>query len=193
MVDPSEMTGAQAAQLIEAIALRRDRDAFAALFNFLAPRLKRQCARFGCPPDVADDLAQDTFVLVWRKAAQFDPARGDPFAWIFRINANLRVDLARRNARANRVNALDEASAAEAGVAPSEPNAAAAESGFDRTGLSAALALLPTSQQEVVELSYYREVPHAEIARRLGIPLGTVKSRLRLAMSRLKRAMGEAE
>ncbi len=182
MTQATEAPARDAAALIRAIAEQRDRAAFAALFVQYAPRLKAYVRRLGAADDAAEEIVQETMLMVWRKAALFDPARAAPSTWIFTILRNLRIDMLRR-ARP----LPPELAAGE----PAEP--ADADDLIDaaqRTArLRAALASLPAEQAEVVRLSFFDERPHAEIERALGIPLGTVKSRLRLAMARLRRVL----
>jgi len=170
----------EAARLLSAIAAEGDRDAFAALFRHFGPRLKSYMVRLGLPAAQADELAQEAMLTVWRRAAQFDPATTGAAAWIFTIARNLRVDLARRD----RVQASLDLPEFDG---PPPPGADAALDAAERMRrVRDALALLPAEQAQVVQLSFFDDRPHGEIEQALGIPLGTVKSRLRLAMARLK-------
>ena len=173
--------------MLLAIATRRDRAAFVALFGVYAPRLKAWFRRGGSPPDVAEDLMQDTMLAVWRKADSFDPARAGVAAWIFAIARNRRIDAHRRAPR----QALDADDPSLAPAAPAAPDARLSAEERE-TRLRAALADLPAEQMDVIRLSFFEDRPHAEIERALAIPLGTVKSRLRLAMRRLRAHLGEA-
>jgi RNA polymerase sigma-70 factor, ECF subfamily len=166
--------------LIQAIARCRDRAAFTSLFMRFAPRVKAYLLQRGLDAALAEELAQEALLIVWRKAAQYDPARASAAAWVFAIARNLRIDAARRTRLAlPRQDPLDEPT-------PS-PAADAILAAEDRGGrVRAALAALPAEQADVVRLSFFDDRPHADIERMLGIPLGTVKSRLRLAMSRLR-------
>lgn len=188
MTEPRAQAEAfDAAALILAIARHRDRAAFAALFAHYAPRLKAYMQRLGASADFAEEMAQETMVTVWRKAALFDPARAAAPAWIFAILRNRRIDVLRR------------ARLALPDIDPSEelPPVPGADSMLDAarraTRLRAALAALPPEQAAVVRLSFFDERPHAEIERVLGIPLGTVKSRLRLAMAKLRQLLEDDE
>lgn len=169
-----------AAALIRAIAARHDRAAFAVLFTYYAPRLKAYMVRRGAAHELAEELAQETLLTIWRKAAQFDAARASGAAWIFAILRNLHIDQARRM----RLALADATRTVEAEAPPSAD--AAIETARRTARLRAALAALPAEQADVVRLSFFDDRPHAEIERHLGIPLGTVKSRLRLAMARLR-------
>jgi RNA polymerase sigma-70 factor (ECF subfamily) len=171
--------------LLGRVAADRDRAAFAALFAHFAPRVKAYLLRLGAPPALAEDLAQETLLNLWRKAHLFDPAKASAATWLFTIARNLRIDAIRRERRPelDPEDFLPEAApAADVGLAMAD----------DEARLRAALKGLPVDQIQVIELSFFADKPHSEIAAQLDIPLGTVKSRLRLAMARLKRAMGEA-
>lgn len=169
-----------AGTLLAAIAARGDREAFAALFAHFAPRVKGFLLRLGLPDAQAEELAQETMLTVWRRADQFDPGTNGAAAWIFTIARNLRVDAVRRDRLAPRLELMAE----EPPPPPAADTAIEAVQHTDR--VRAALATLPPEQAEVVRLSFFDDRPHAEIERALGIPLGTVKSRLRLAMTRLR-------
>lgn len=169
-----------AADLVEAIAAHQDRDAFAALFKLFAPRIKSYLQGLGTPSAAAEELAQDTLLAVWRKAAYFDRARAGASTWIFTIARNLRIDAARRERSAL---AYTQAYHPEEEVP--RPDAAAAGADRERMVLDA-LSTLPPEQVEVVRMSFFQDRPHSEIARLLNIPLGTVKSRVRLGLSRLR-------
>jgi RNA polymerase sigma-70 factor, ECF subfamily len=178
MTEPRDDT--DPAHLIRAIATRNDRAAFTTLFTRFAPRVKAYMLRLGLDNATAEEQAQEVLLIVWRKAAQFDPARATAAAWMFTIARNLRIDAARRAQRTPPVPDLtDEPAPAQAADA-----ILAAEDRGAR--VRAALAALPAEQAKVVRLAFFDDRPHAEIERALGIPLGTVKSRLRLAMSRLR-------
>src|SRR5580658_155202 len=173
------------ADMIDAIAAHADRDAFAALFNHFAPRVKSYMLRLGAEPQLAEELAQETMLAVWRKAAAFDRAKAAPSTWIFTIARNLRIDAARR---AGRTEPLDERNE-EVDDDPTPYDALAAAQSEGR--IREALLALPPEQAEVVRLSFFSDKPHSEIAEELMLPLGTVKSRLRLAMGRLRDLLGD--
>ncbi len=177
--------GERFAELIAAIAARADRSAFAALFGHFAPRVKSYMLRLGAPPPLAEELAQETLLAVWRKAGAFDAAKAAPSTWIFTIARNLRIDAVRRERRGHAAD--DPTDAPEAEPAPDAQLAALQSEGRIRH----ALGKLPPEQAEVVRLSFFSDKPHSEIAAELGLPLGTVKSRLRLAMGRLRELLGD--
>jgi RNA polymerase sigma-70 factor (ECF subfamily) len=167
------------------IAQRGDRDAFAHLFHHFAPRVKSYLMRLGATPDAAEELAQETLLTVWRRAAAFDPGRAAASTWIFTIARNLRIDLSRRDGRAPTANNSPEMS-----DAPARPDEALSAI-EDKTRIGIAVASLPREQAQVISLAFFADKAHSEIAGELGLPLGTVKSRLRLAMARLRGALAE--
>lgn len=186
--DPSDAARpARADALIMAMAEHRDREAFAALFQHFAPRVKAYLMRMGAAPPQAEELAQEVLVTVWRKAALFDPARASAATWIFRIARNLRLDGLRRDRHA----AAYEPDPADAPEPQATPEGLSAARQRDER-VRAAVASLSPDQLRVVQLSFFQDCPHAEIAETLGLPLGTVKSRIRIALQRL-RAVLETE
>ena len=192
MTVTESMTEGRAAAYLGAIAAAQDRSAFIALFEYYAPRIKTQNTRFRLPPDVAEEIAQETMIAVWTKARLFDPARGSASAWIFQIAANRRIDRTRRARLADAAATLNPMEGAAAGVAPLGEEVRADDALGQRQlagHLTGALDILSAEQRAVVELSFYEDVPHANIAERLGLPLGTVKSRIRLALQSLRAAL----
>jgi len=183
--DPPLRSAADA--LILAIAAHGDRDAFADLFEQFAPRLKGYLIRLGASAEHAEELAQEALVAVWRKAALFDPARASAATWIFRIARNLRLDALRRERSAQAF----WPDLSEGPEPPQTPEAAALARQRDE-GLRRAFAGLTPDQVQVLRLSFFQDCPHGQIAETLGLPLGTVKSRIRLALQRLRAAL-EAE
>ena len=174
------------AALIVAIARRQDHTAFKSLFEFYAPRIKTWLMRRGAAPDLAEEIAQDALLTIWKKAALFDPDRATAAAWIFTIARNLRIDKARRDNR-ERLNAVYDAQIPDEAERPDE--IFHAEEAGER--VRAALGVLSTEQMQVVQLSFFEGRAHNDIAQALNIPLGTVKSRLRLAMRTLRQKLGD--
>ena len=170
-------------RLIEAVAATRDRDAFARLFEHFAPRLKAYLMRAGAPPGAAEDFAQDAMLTVWRKADLFDPRRASAATWIFTIARNRRLDALRRESRPLPV--------PEMSLAPEEPEQPDAQlsEAEEAARLNAAMTDLSPEQLEVLRLAFFQGDAHSEIARKLNLPLGTVKSRIRKAMIKLRIAL----
>ena len=172
-------------ELLAALANNRDRAAFRQLFEHYAPRVKGYLKRQGCDDGTAEDLAQEAMLRVWHKAHQFDPARASPATWIFTIARNLRIDAIRREMRPE-----PDRSEAMATMTPEPQPDALAEAAEGRRDVRAALADLPPEQADIVRMSFFEDRSHSEIATALDLPLGTVKSRLRLAFARIRRALG---
>nr|WP_314435184.1 sigma-70 family RNA polymerase sigma factor [uncultured Brevundimonas sp.] len=167
-------------RLIEAVALRRDREAFAELFSYFAPRLKAWLIKSGAAPAAAEDFAQDTMLTVWRKADLFDARKARAATWIFTIARNRRLDILRRDARPL---PTPEINLAEVEAPRPDDLLSAVQ---DARRIRDALAQLKPDQVEVLRLAFFLDSPHSEIARRLDLPLGTVKSRIRNAMTKLR-------
>lgn len=175
-----DQDGAVHSRLIEAVALERDREAFARLFVYFAPRLKAWLIKSGAAPGAAEDFAQEAMLTVWRKADLFDPRKAGAATWIFTIARNRRLDMLRRDSRPLPVPEI--ALAGEDIRRPDEVLSMAE----DAERVRQALSQLDGPQVEVLRLAFFLESPHSEIAQRLGLPLGTVKSRIRNAMIKLR-------
>lgn len=159
-----------------------DRGAFATLFERLAPRVKAYLVGLGATESAADELAQDTMVTLWRRAKSYDPARAKVSTWLFVIARNAWIDRLRRENVEIAYFAREPQSEQSEDESPEESAARAS----DRDRMRIALATLPEEQQRVVRLSFFEDRPHPEIAAHLSLPLGTVKSRLRLALTKLR-------
>ena len=178
---PERMT-----QLLSVMKAAPDEAAFAELFRFYAPRVKSYMRKLGAAEDIAEELAQEAMAMVWRKAHLFDSDKAGAGTWIFSIARNLRIDAFRRQKR-------PEIELDDPTLVPDDPLSPEAEldQGQQARAVRAALATLPSEQAKIVHLSFFEDKPHAEIAEQLGIPLGTVKSRMRLAFQRFRKALGE--
>jgi RNA polymerase sigma-70 factor (ECF subfamily) len=166
------------------VGSRRDREAFAELFRHFAPRVKSYLMRLGAAAELAEEIAQETMLTVWRRAEGYDPAKAAASTWIFTIARNLRIDRARRD---NRPPPEEDPSDLSPPPAPD----AILSTAQDEARVTRALEVLSRDQAQVVNLAFFAGKPHSEIAADLGLPLGTVKSRLRLAMARLRAALDE--
>jgi RNA polymerase sigma-70 factor (ECF subfamily) len=174
------------AVLVEAIAARQDRAAFTRVFAYYAPRVKAYLARLGLDGAQAEEVAQEVMVAVWRKAASFDARQASVSTWIFRIARNRRIDVFRRDRRA----ALDPNDPAFEPPSEARPDGAA-EAAERETRVRRAMAELPPEQRDLVRRAFYEDLSHSEIAATTGVPLGTVKSRLRLAFAKLKLTLAD--
>ena len=170
------------------IAQSSDRDAFGEVFAYFAPRVKSYLMRLGANNDQAEDMMQDVMLLVWRRAGQFDPAQASLSTWIFTIARNRRIDVLRKERRPE----FDPEDPALVRDADPQPDANV-EAEQRHALIREAIDDLPEEQAELLRLNFFEELPHSAIAEQLGLPLGTVKSRLRLAMTRMRKALGELE
>jgi RNA polymerase sigma factor (sigma-70 family) len=178
--------GPRLAELVRRIAVDGDRAAFAELFGLLAPRVKAFLMRLGCDGSTAEELVQDVMLAVWHRAGQFDPARAAVVTWVFTIARNGRIDRLRRDRwigpdPEDPIFAPDLVESAEAGIEIAER----------QSRLHQAIADLPEEQAQLIHMAYFRDMAHSGIATEQNLPLGTVKSRLRLAVSRLKKALAQ--
>ena len=172
------------AERIVRVGSHQDRTAFSELFNHFAPRVKAFMRRSGASDPQAEEIAQEALLAVWRKAQLFDSTASGAATWIFTIARNLRIDAIRRERRGGAVRVDEVEAEYEIDETPgADVRIAAAQS---EVRLREAMASLPGEQRKVIEMSFFEEKPHSEIAERLRIPLGTVKSRARLAMKRLR-------
>ena len=177
--------------LIEAVATRRDRAAFVALFEHFAPRVKTFMLRSGASEATAEEIAQETMLSVWRKADLFVSGSTGAAAWIFTIARNLRIDALRRERSNGCEFDSDRDMTIECRVdEQSTPELQVAAVQFEQC-VRKAMGRLSSEQLRVIKLSFFEDKAHGEIAEHLQIPLGTVKSRLRLAITRLRTLLGE--
>jgi RNA polymerase sigma-70 factor (ECF subfamily) len=172
------------ADLLRRVAERADPAAFRELYETYGPRVKAYMMRRGADAGTAEDLAQETLLTVWRKAALYVDDKGSMTTWVFTIARNLRIDRLRREVPWQE---LPEWRLAEAS-SEALPDEALAEK-ERQLRVQAALAALPPDQQEVVSLSFLEGLSHSEIAERLALPLGTVKSRMRIAYQKVRAAL----
>lgn len=169
------------ADLLQRVAVDRDEEAYKELFSMYGPRVKAMMLRQGANAELAEEIAQETLLTVWRKSHLFSRDRGSATTWIYTIARNLRIDRLRREVPWQE---LDESRSNEASDDPLPDDVVS--SGQISVRVREALARLPEEQQEVVRLSYLKGLSHSEIADQIGVPLGTVKSRMRLAYRKMR-------
>lgn len=167
------------------LASTHDNQAYASLFKYYAPRVKTYLLRCGLTANVADEITQEVMILLWRKAGSFDPSRASASTWVFTIARNARIDYLRR------LNALPPPPEAE--IDPSLSAETLMINAESADHVRAALSSLSTEQQQIVQLFFMADTPHSAIAATLNLPLGTVKSRIRLALMRLRQLLTETE
>ncbi|MBC6438312.1 MAG: sigma-70 family RNA polymerase sigma factor [Rhodobacteraceae bacterium] len=179
MVDYGE---AHWAARIKAIARDQDQATFAEVFRHFAPKVKAFLIKSGAEASLAEDCTQDVMATLWRKAHMYDPVRASVATWIFTIARNRRIDLLRKYARPEPEN-LPWGPGAE----PDQADVLAHRQ--ESTRLAEALTHLPEQQRVLIERAYLGDLTHREIAEETGLPLGTIKSRIRLALDRLRHSM----
>ncbi|WP_431978974.1 sigma-70 family RNA polymerase sigma factor [Shimia aestuarii] len=166
-------------RLMLAVRDHRDKQAFSSLFDHFAPRLKGFAIRSGVTNGQAEDVVQDVMLSVWNKAHQFDPNRADVSGWIYQIARNRQVDLFRKNSRP----VPEELISDDVDTCDAEQIVGLEQ---EVTALRSALTRLTPSQRELIEQAYLGELSHSEIQLTSGIPLGTIKSRIRLGLEKLR-------
>lgn len=176
------------ASALEAIAESQCRKSFALLFEYYAPRIKSFLLKMGTEDSEAEELAQEVMVTVWRKAHQFDRTQASASTWIYRIARNRRIDAFRRQKTLDAV--ADEPMLSPAADPHPEDMYEAMQT---EETVRAALDVLPEGQLVLIKAAFFEGLSHAEIAERMDLPLGTVKSRIRLAFQKLRTRLSETE
>lgn len=173
-------------ELLACVGRDRDVEAFETIFKHYGPKVRAYMAKLARDGQAAEELMQETMLAVWNKAAQFDPARGNVSSWIFTIARNQRIDAFRRAKRP----VFDPSDPA---FVPDDvpPADVEFEGRQEADRLRRAMETLPPEQLELLKMSFYREASHSTIAAELGLPMGTVKSRIRLAFAKLRAALEE--
>lgn len=165
-----------------AVRDQRDRMAFGELFDHMAPRLKGFVMRSGTNSALAEEIVQDVMLTIWRKAAQFDPQKAQASAWIYQIARNRHIDFVRKESRP-----IPDELAEDPGLEPDASQIIGLEQEAEE--LKTALQQLHPDQREMIEKAYIGDLTHQEISNMTGLPLGTVKSRIRLGLGRLRKEL----
>ncbi|WP_294612161.1 sigma-70 family RNA polymerase sigma factor [Roseovarius sp.] len=160
----------------------QDEAAFARLFGHFAPRVKAFLMRSGADATLAEECAQEVMAVLWQKAHLFDPSRASAATWIFTIARNRKIDALRKQKR-------PEPEDLPWGNEPEPDQADVLALQQESNQLGEAIAALPDKQRVLIEKAYFSDLSHSEIADQTGLPLGTIKSRIRLALDRLRHAM----
>ncbi|MAZ04326.1 MAG: RNA polymerase subunit sigma [Sneathiella sp.] len=166
---------------LEAVAKNGDSLAFKRLFADLAPRVKYFLISRGLAESAAEDVLQETMMKVWRKASLFDPSKASASTWVYTIARNAKIDRLRKESR-------PEPDPDDPCYVPDDPETGeqAVSRKQDRERIRKAMAVLPPEQMKIIRMSFFEEKSHGEIAEELDLPLGTVKSRLRLAFGKIR-------
>ncbi|WP_108483893.1 sigma-70 family RNA polymerase sigma factor [Oceaniglobus ichthyenteri] len=180
MTDPSNTP--DWADHMRRIHKMRDEAAFAALFGHFAPRVKGFLIRSGASQTLAEECVQEVMATVWHKAHLFDGSRAGVSTWIFTIARNKRIDALRKQRRPE-----PEEVTWGPEQEPDQGDVLALQQETEL--LTQAMAQLPEKQRSLIEQAYFSDLSHSEIAAQTGLPLGTIKSRIRLALERLRHAM----
>lgn len=172
--------------LLLRVGKSQDKQAFSQIFDHFAPRLNAYMRKLGSDATQAEELVQETMLTVWRKAPSFEPAKAAASTWIYTIARNKRIDSLRR--------ARPEVSDTDLSTIPAEePEGDPVDTANQQRDIEEAIASLPEEQADLLRLAYYNDMPHSEIAAARNLPLGTVKSRLRLALEKMRRILNKRE
>ena len=164
------------------IQANQDQQAFAELFSYFAPRVKAFLIKSGANPGLAEECTQEVMATLWHKAHLFDPSRAGVSTWIFTIARNKKIDALRKQRRPE---PEDLTWGPEAELEAADVLALQQEI----KNLSKAIAGLPEQQRDLIKRAYYGDLSHSEIATETGLPLGTIKSRIRLALVKLRQTL----
>ena len=175
-------------ELLVRVGRDRDKSAFAELFDYFAPRVKSFLLRFGTDMSLAEEIAQEAMIMVWRRAETYDPRQSAASTWIFTIARNKRIDRLRRENRP--LPDMTDPAVMPESIETGEIQVARMQ---QEKKIRHALKNLPEEQAKMIFSAYYEEKSHREIAEESGVALGTVKSRIRLALNRLRAHIDEDE
>jgi RNA polymerase sigma-70 factor (ECF subfamily) len=169
------------AACISRIASERDQSAFELLFRYFAPRIKSYCLKLGADASEAEEITQEAMVSLWRNAEQFDPSKAAPSTWVFTIARNLVIDRFRKSRRPQ-FDFNDPALVPEDQPPPDR----LIEQTELQENVRQIMDTLSSNERDVLLLSFFENLSHFEISRRLSLPVGTVKSRIRLAFGKIR-------
>lgn len=189
IANPSQLAS-DLSQWLCRVATDRDKQAFTKLFNFFAPKIKRFGMQKLNTEAMASELVQETMTLVWKKANLYHPEKGAATTWVYTLMRNACFDLLRK------IKAKAEQPLADNLWPLEQPHdEISEEQSFQDHLLNKRMMQcvdqLPDAQQAVIKGVYFHELTHEQLAKQLGVPLGTIKSRLRLALAKLKQQMGD--
>jgi RNA polymerase sigma factor (sigma-70 family) len=177
-------------ELLERVGKERDKSAFIELFNHFAPRLKSFLMKGGASPAHAEELTQETMLTIWDKAISYNKETSAASTWIFTIARNKRIDALRKikyhtNDPTGGLESIqDDINQSPEGMLADK---------VTHFRMDEAIRALPPEQAELIRMSFFDDMPHADIAQKTKLPLGTVKSRIRLALDRLRKLTNPAD
>jgi len=186
MDEPSTLSNISHGQLVPLIANDKNKEAFRILFYYFAPRLKSYLLNFNIGDQKAEDLTQEVMITLWHKAEKFDPEKAKLSTWLFRIARNKYIDQVRKQ-KYPELNVDDHVATM---VAP-EKTDQKLEKKQTSTLIQSAMEKLSVEQKVVIDLSFFKELSHSQIAQETGLPLGTVKTRIRTAFKALRVELGD--
>ena len=167
---------------------RRDQVAFGALYDRLSGPLYSLAMKMLGDPAEAQDTLQDVFLQIWSRAATYDPEQSSVFSWTVLLTRSRVIDRLRARGRRSRVvvASTEDAPSASTDASTAESAADTVERNDEAARVRSVLNNLPAEQRETIELAFFEDLSHHEIAARLGQPLGTVKARIRRGLLRLR-------
>jgi len=168
------------------IAESRDQTAFQNIFSFYGPRVKSFIMRSGINPGLAEEISQETMLTVWHKAEKFNPALASASTWIYTIARNKKIDRLRKDSKPL-PDANDPTFSQGSEINPES----VVWHSINSDKVHRALRQLPEDQRRVLTMAFIEDNPHIKISEALGLPLGTVKSRIRLGMGKLRTLLAE--
>lgn len=182
LLDSTSLSPTELNALLLRVGKEQDKQAFSTLFDHFAPRLNGYMRRLGSEPAQAEEWVQEAMLAIWRQAGSFDPAKASAATWIYTIARNKRIDALRKHHH-------PEIDPTDIAFVSGEATSGRLDTALQQQEIERALLTLPPEQAELLRLSFFEDKPHAEIASARGLPLGTVKSRLRLALEKMRLAL----
>lgn len=179
--DQTVSAGVIMSELIKKVANQQDHTAFQEIFEKFGPRIKAYLLKQGADNATAEELVQETMLTVWRKASMFEESRGSLASWVYTIARNLRIDRLRKEKVWQELSEEQYQKSS-----PDEPADETVAKNQMITVIRGALKQLPPEQREIIEHSYLKGMSQSEIAKALNLPIGTVKSRMRLAYQKVR-------
>ncbi len=185
-MDGSSVTNQALIRLIVGIR-NKDRYSLEQLYNLYAPRLQAYSIAKGCQPNEAEDIVQEVMLAVWQKSHLFDIEKASVSTWLFTLVRNKRIDFYRKEKSSNTISydLLQQETHEMSGTELENEN----QSDLDSKNLRILINTIPSEQRQVLYKMYFEGKSHIEISKDMSLPLGTVKSRIRLAVNKLEQKL----